>query len=188
MLSKVASKARSSHCVSITHDGLLIMYGGELEPRKPVDTSADEISQALPGSLHTFDLKDKSQSIGKSWMTHTPRIQPSVSDSEAFPQPRVGATTVWDKSTNSLYLWGGRGGASMTPLDQASAGPWKAHLSPEGVEWQRLVVVNEDESPEPRSYHGAVLTEVCMNTEYSLTVPLTFWPPSGKVVYPRRLP
>ena len=181
MLSKVASKARSSHCVSITHDGLLIMYGGELEPRKPVDTGADEISQALPGSLHTFDLKDKSQSIEKSWTTHTPRIQPSASDSEAFPQPRVGATTAWDKSTNSLYLWGGRGGVSMAPLDKASAGPWKAHLSPRGVEWQRLVVVSEDESPEPRSYHGSVLIDVCMNTEYSPTVPLTFGPPQGKL-------
>jgi hypothetical protein len=162
------------------------MYGGELEPRKPVDAGADEISQALPGSLHTFDLKDKSQSIIKSWMTHTPRIQPSVSDSDAFPQPRVGATTMWDKSTNSLYLWGGRGGTSMTPLDRASAGPWKATISPEGVEWQRLVVVNEHESPEPRSYHGAVLIEVCVSPEHSLCR-LRFVP-LGEVVYPRGLP
>jgi hypothetical protein len=144
----------------MTHDGLLIMYGGELEPRKPVDAGVDEISQALPGSLHTFNLKGKSQSISIPWMTHSPRIQPSVPDSVTFPQPRVGATTVWDKLTNSLYLWGGRGDVNMTPLDRASAGPWKAHLSPEGVEWQRLVAVNEDESPEPRSYHGAVLFEV----------------------------
>lgn len=145
--------------MSITHDGLLIMYGGELEPRKPVDTGADEISQALPGSLHTFNLKGNSQSISKPWTTLSPHIQPSIPNSMTFPEPRVGTITVWDKLTNSLYLWGGRGGASMAPLDRASAGPWKARLSLEGVEWQRLVAINEDESPEPRSYHGAVLFE-----------------------------
>lgn len=83
--------------------------------------------------------------------------------SSETPDPRVGATTVWDPVSESLYLWGGRGGVDMAPLSGNQAGVWRGQIKagfPESVEWQRLKAVNEHEAPEPRSYHAAVLCEV----------------------------
>jgi hypothetical protein len=160
LLSKVVSKARSSHSLSVTNDGLLLLYGGELVPRTPVDTAvasiANDGSVAVKGSVHAFDLRNVAARTNQPWVMLSPKSDSSI------PEPRVGATVVWDKVSESLYLWGGRGGVDMAPLDREQAGLWKGHVeqtSP-AVEWERLVATNEDESPEPRSYHASVLSEV----------------------------
>jgi hypothetical protein len=164
ILSKIASKARSSHSLTATHEGLFLLYGGELEPRKPVDTAvtATDESQVVKGSVHSFTLKD-----GKNpWVVLSTKPHPA-----AVPEPRVGATTVWDKATGSLYLWGGRGGVDMAPLEREQAGVWKGHIdqtSPRFIEWERLSASNEDNSPAPRSYHTAVTYGVCLLTSPSL--------------------
>jgi hypothetical protein len=166
LLSKAAPKARSSHALSITHDGLLLMHGGELKPRQPVDTGTDDTAS---GSIHSFDLKSVCRETAHTghWVTLSPPTQPSVPSS--FPQPRVGSAAAWDKSTGSLYLWGGRGGIDMTPLDRLSAGPWRALMPSNPVQWQRLSEVNEDEAPEPRSYHTSLFFAVGSNA-FHLTV------------------
>lgn len=49
----------------------------------------------------------------------------------------------------------------MAPLPQSSAGPWKAKVSAgTSVEWERLTAVNEEDAPEPRSYHVSVVHDV----------------------------
>ena len=148
LISKTATKARSSHCLTVTNNCRLLVYGGELLPRKPVD-----------GSLHLFDLNSRSVKSEDSWSS----LSSSAATSSETPDPRVGATTVWDPVSESLYLWGGRGGIDMTPLSGNQAGVWRGQIKagfPESVEWKRLKAVNEHEAPEPRSYHAAVLCEV----------------------------
>ncbi|KAG8221434.1 galactose oxidase [Butyriboletus roseoflavus] len=144
LVSTLASNARSSHCAAVTHSGRLLLYSGELRPRIPVD-----------GALHLLDLE-----------SHTPSraLNPSPALTHA-PDPRVGATAVYDPHTDSLYVWGGRGGVDMGPLDRFQAGIWKAPLDgldiADTVPWERLPSVNDDDdsdaAPALRSFHASVL-------------------------------
>lgn len=158
-LSKTPFLARSSHCVSVTKSGALIVYGGELKPRTPIDTGVG-CDTTPRGSLHVFDLSKGLLSQG--WRMLTPDSKHAAADADtgpSLPEPRVGATTVW--LNDALYLWGGRGGQDMTPLEAQQAGIWKATIrAAEGpqqsVRWERVAAVNEDQAPEPRSYHASV--------------------------------
>ncbi|KAI0660617.1 galactose oxidase [Cubamyces menziesii] len=163
LLSKNAALARSSHCASISPSGLLVIYGGELTPRVPVDAGTGH-DAAPAGSLHAIDLQHGN--ISRKWLT----LSPSSPGGDALghpavPEPRVGATTVWHN--DALYMWGGRGGKEMTPLDTHQAGVWKASLNlgqgshgPVGsVRWERVFATNEDGAPTPRSYHTSVVHE-----------------------------
>ena len=179
LVSKVASKARSSHCISVTHDGLVLLYGGELLPRTPVDTASvvasdHDQSIVLKGSVHAFDLKNalRSQKEGSSALGQWAMFQPdpatslsSTSVSSLIPEPRVGATTVWDQTTKRLFLWGGRGGVDMAPLPHEQSGLWEGSMDIDEaggkIRWERVKAVNGSSTPEPRSYHAAVASEVC---------------------------
>ncbi|KAH7929167.1 galactose oxidase [Leucogyrophana mollusca] len=140
LLSSLPAKARSSHCLSVTNRGLLYLYGGELRPRIPVDSA-----------VHAFDLTQ--QNVNPSAWTEL-----SPPPSSLAPEARVGASTAWDEGTQSLYLWGGRGGVDMAPLAGAQTGIWRAHLSPDAAsaKWERLNAINEEDAPAPRSYHATV--------------------------------
>ena len=163
-LSKTPFLARSSHCVAVTKSGILIVYGGELKPRTPIDTGVG-YDTTPRGSLHVFDLAKGLLSQG--WRMLTPGAAPGADadQTESPPEPRVGATTVW--LNDALYLWGGRGGQDMTPLGARQAGVWKATIrAAEGpqqsVRWERIAATNEDQAPEPRSYHVSVPHGVSM--------------------------
>lgn len=175
LLSKTSWSARSSHCVSTTKSGLIVVYGGELKPRTPVDAASDVKDGVIKGSVHVFDIKHlhlswrgvSGANDARSWQTLTPH-PPSARDDHGrvalIPEPRVGATTVTDG--DNLYLWGGRGGVDMSPLDNTEAGVWRGTVDVQdngrsgGVAWERLPAVNEEEAPEPRSYHAAAILEV----------------------------
>ena len=91
-----------------------------------------------PNSKHASDAADKDK---------------------ALPEPRVGATSVWHD--DALYLWGGRGGQDMTPLDAFQVGVWKATINAsdgpqQSVTWERIAAANEEQAPESRSYHASV--------------------------------
>ncbi|KAH7912913.1 galactose oxidase [Hygrophoropsis aurantiaca] len=157
LLYSLSARARSSHCVSVTSRGLLYLYGGELQPRIPVDSATVTTSkEATKGSVHAFDLTQQNVA-SNSWTT----LIPSALSPDLTPEARVGATTVWDEATQSLYLWGGRGGVDMSPLSGTQTGVWKAQL-PTGIfsdmpiRWDRITATNENEAPAPRSYHTAV--------------------------------
>ncbi|RPD65121.1 hypothetical protein L227DRAFT_280213 [Lentinus tigrinus ALCF2SS1-6] len=158
-LSKTPFIARSSHCISVTKSGVLLVYGGELKPRTPVDTGSGNDTTPR-GALHAFDLSKSLLSQGWKLLTPDTKHNASGEADQAIPEPRVGATTVWHD--NALYLWGGRGGKDMTPLEAYQAGVWKATVpSSQGpqqsVRWERIAAGNEDEAPASRSYHTAVV-------------------------------
>ncbi|PCH34148.1 galactose oxidase [Wolfiporia cocos MD-104 SS10] len=153
LLSKSARTARSSHCASATKSGLLVVYGGELKPRVPVDSATTRTEGPIRGSVHVFDTN-----APKPWQTLDPQIDPARS----VPDARVGASMV--AIDGHLYLWGGRGGVNMAPLAQGDAGWWRGEVSiggasPATVVWDKVEAVNPDESPEPRSYHTAAAYE-----------------------------
>lgn len=152
LLSSLAvSNARSSHCAAVTNAGRLLVYSGEHRPRIPVD-----------GALHILDLESPT-----TWRALTP--SPTLSHA---PEPRVGATAVYDPHTNSLYVWGGRGGVAMAPLDRFQAGIWKVSLdgldAADTVPWERLPSVNDDSDAVPalRSFHASVLAGVRVPIPY----------------------
>ncbi|KAI9068682.1 galactose oxidase [Trametes sanguinea] len=156
LVSKASRLARSSHCASVTPSGRILVYGGEFKPRTPVD-AGDGDDSPPSGSLHVMDV---SRGLSQQWAVLSPA---GSSSSEASkPEPRVGATTVWHKDT--LYMWGGRGGPDMIPLDPHQVGVWKATVEfgqePHGqlgsVVWERIPARNEEQAPETRSYHTAV--------------------------------
>lgn len=163
LVSKASWIARSSQCMCVTTAGQLIVYGGELRPRQPVD-SADSLQEGVvEGSVHLFDLKRRSQTSGLTggWRTLRPVDGSPPSSGPAVPKPRVGATMVC--MDDCLYVWGGRGGVDMAPLDDEQVGVWRAELKtssdtaePDGVSWERL---SYTEGPEPRSYHAATATD-----------------------------
>ncbi len=126
LLSSSIKTARSSHCLSVTHTGLLVLYGGEHKPRIPVDDDHDGIAK---GSVHVFDLKNSSQSANSSgWHVMRPNAS-LVTGAGSVPEARVGATTVF--GDGHLYMWGGRGGVDMSPLPHHEAGIWHAKLPDE---------------------------------------------------------
>ncbi|KDQ56255.1 hypothetical protein JAAARDRAFT_59159 [Jaapia argillacea MUCL 33604] len=154
LISTLSSKARSSHCVSVTNTGTCLVYAGELKPRTPIDDSSD-----LRGCLHTFDLKSllgaNRGSGGTSVQDRGSILSPGPS---SVPQPRVGAASTWSVRDKAMYMWGGRGGVDMAPLGKEEAGMWKATLQleggGEGVRWERADAPGEE--PESRSYHTIV--------------------------------
>ncbi|KAI0962271.1 hypothetical protein AcV7_001151 [Taiwanofungus camphoratus] len=163
--SKTPWIARSSHCLSTTPSGLVIVYGGELKPRTPVDAD-DNIEQGghVKGSVHVFDLNahQKNRDTLQGWRTSPPLTTATkVAGASAanVPVARVGATTVFHDGC--LYLWGGRGGVDMTPLKGAQSGVWRSRLDHTGVQrtdnsWDLICTGNEVGAPEPRSYHTAI--------------------------------
>ncbi len=85
---------RSSHCLVVppTQDAAIV-FGGELQPRVPVDNALHEI--ALPSG--NYGLKN-------------------VLTATSAPPPRVGSALAFTKE--SLWVWGGRGGISMECLPE----------------------------------------------------------------------
>ncbi|OCH95749.1 galactose oxidase [Obba rivulosa] len=165
LLTKASWSARSSHCISTTKSGLIVVYSGELKPRTPVDSVADAKDGVTKGSVHIFDLNASLTNIhpdateARTWQTLPPTLARVEQDATPqIPEPRVGATTVNDG--DSIYMWGGRGGIDMAPLDHIQAGLWRGDLDiPSGVRWGRISAVNEVHAPSPRSYHASAILE-----------------------------
>ncbi|GBE77465.1 hypothetical protein SCP_0103400 [Sparassis crispa] len=159
LLSKTPWIARSSHSVSVTKSGVVVVYGGELKPRTPVDSCTDGQEGIVKGSVHLFDLKDRSSQIAhRGWRTLSPASNAAKDATSGIPDARVGATIVCDGQ--SLYLWGGRGGVDMAPPDKAQVGIWRSEIKDDEtstvINWQRIPAVNEEQAPESRSFHTAV--------------------------------
>lgn len=139
-ISSLSTKARSSHCASISNKGTLLIYSGEFQPRKPVD-----------GDVHVFDLNNAiQQSVADDaglWRTLSASLK---------PDPRVGATSVFDGG--NLYVWGGRGGIDMAPMDPKQSGVWKGQLLQNEVIWEKLE--GKGDEPVARSFHSCVMANV----------------------------
>ncbi|KAL2841730.1 kelch repeat protein [Aspergillus pseudoustus] len=123
---------RSSQALSVIGNNAYI-YGGELRPREPVDSSVYRISlpsgQTAPSQITTLTSTDRS------------------------PQPRVGtaSATIGDK----IYLFSGRGGIAMSPLEESgSLWVFDTKESPASSHWVQLTPAPSTGFPQGRSYHA----------------------------------
>ena len=135
--------ARSSHCLSVLN-GRAYIFGGELEPRKPIGSE-----------LIVLDLKGERAAAARVLEADHLR---------AWPCARVGAAMVAHPPSKSLYLWGGRGGKEMKAIDVKTGNDeeggqiddvWRFDV--EGEVWEKLSTHSSDASgsafPEARSFH-----------------------------------
>ena len=128
---------RSSHTLSVIK-GKAYVFGGEERPREPVANEMHVLT--LPSStVNEVDYK-------------TVPATGSAGNNEV-PVPRVGhtATIVNDR----IYVFGGRGGASMGALDEQGA-LWEYDTSLD--HWTKMAPVKGSPCPEPRSYHSSTST------------------------------
>jgi hypothetical protein len=179
---------RSSHTIDIVSDTAYI-FGGEINPREPVDNdmhvvrlpfsdggvSADyfkikavpnapeEDNVALPkteaeqtedGNMDSVPLETEPKDKGKGLALD---LRPELSD---VPEPRVGHASAVIGSR--IFIFGGRGGPDMKPLDEAGR-VWVFDTRTRG--WSYLdpapavqggAIVHR---PSPRSYHCATATD-----------------------------
>jgi len=147
LLSKTPALPRSSHCLVATTSGKALLYGGELKPREAVD--ADESSKGL---VRLFDVQvrtnsNASKSESANWVS-----QKAAGD--VVPIPRVGAATTI--LNDKMYMFGGRGGVDMAPIEGEQAGLWRCSAGEQGplVRWEGLEALNEADAPQARSYHA----------------------------------
>lgn len=179
---------RSSHTINIVNDTAYI-FGGEISPRQPVDNdmhvvrlpfsdggvsadyfkikaapnapeedstpaSAKAAEPAQEGELDSVPLESETKDKGKGLALD---IRPELSD---VPEPRVGHASAVIGSR--IFIFGGRGGPEMKPLDEAGR-VWVFDTRTRG--WSYLdpapavqggAIVHR---PSPRSYHCATATD-----------------------------
>ncbi|MCJ1331714.1 hypothetical protein MMC10_008406 [Thelotrema lepadinum] len=129
---------RSSHSLSVVN-GKAYIFGGELEPRKPVDNDMHIIT--LPAS-----------GVGEGDYQVVP-ARPEVEGGDV-PGPRVGHSSVAIGSR--VFVFGGRGGVEMKPLDEVGR-VWV--FDTERKVWGYLDPGKGSPVPEGRSYHAATASE-----------------------------
>ncbi|KAI9928176.1 hypothetical protein ASPWEDRAFT_449405 [Aspergillus wentii DTO 134E9] len=121
---------RSSQLVSLIKDDVYI-FGGELRPREPRDNH-----------VHTLSLKDKTSP--RTINLATPHV----------PSPRVGTAST--TLNGKIYLFSGRGGIAMAPIEENGA-VWE--FDPSTSTWTLLLPEeptpssSTDCTPVARSYH-----------------------------------
>ncbi|CAD6574898.1 MAG: hypothetical protein ASARMPRED_006970 [Alectoria sarmentosa] len=142
--------SRSSHSLSIIKSKAYI-FGGEQQPREPVDNH-----------VHVFTL----QSANNDEVDYQVIRAKAATFGEAIPSPRVGhtASVVDDR----IYVFGGRGGKSMTPLEE-NGRLWV--FDTKMNQWSYLDPAKGSPYPAARSYHASVSTEHPVNTLQEHTVP-----------------
>ncbi|RAK97877.1 Kelch repeat protein [Aspergillus ibericus CBS 121593] len=123
-----ASIRRSSQTLAVIA-GNAYLYGGELQPREPVNSTVYRIA------------------VDREFVTDS-RISP-MTTSDA-PQPRVGAAST--VINGKVYVFSGRGGTAMTPIEE-SGSFWV--LDPAASAWSQVAPADPP-SPYPvgRSYHA----------------------------------
>lgn len=149
---------RSSHSVDVV-TGTAYVFGGEAEnARQPTDNDMHAI--VLPsGSAPADYYAIKAKSSRTTDTSDEKNKSPETDESSEIPAPRVGHASA--VIGHRIFLFGGRGGPEMTPLDEAGR-VWvfdtRTHF------WSYLDPVspisgNSPAVPEPRSYHSAVATD-----------------------------
>ena len=127
--------ARSSHNLAVLHQQAYI-FGGELKPRTPIG------NELVVVDLHGGPVRV---------------LEPKPS--QPWPSARVGAAMTSHPASNSLYLWGGRGGKDMSAIAVRTSNEdelddvWKFDIQSE--QWSKLSTRAKTESdfPQARSFH-----------------------------------
>ncbi|WVW85903.1 hypothetical protein I302_107941 [Kwoniella bestiolae CBS 10118] len=127
-LSKItAALPRSSHSISVSQ-GKAYIYGGEINPREPVD-----------GDVHSIDLATGTYE--------------RIAASGQIPQSRVGH--VAGVINGKIYVFGGRGGPSMTPLQESGS----VHVYDITTSSWSTLRPNSSQFPCARSYHCSTTSD-----------------------------
>ncbi|PVI05668.1 galactose oxidase [Periconia macrospinosa] len=115
---------RSSQTLSILN-GNAYIFGGEVEPRKPVDNHLDVVALTLSNP------------------------QLNTKQTNNAPSPRVGSSSVALK--DRIYLFSGRGGLDMAPIEEGGA-LWS--YDPSQNSWSLIKPADAGKPyPPARSYH-----------------------------------
>lgn len=129
---------RSSHTLSVIA-GRAFIFGGEINPREPVDNDMHIIT--IPsGTVSSADYRSipaKAESVGGP-----------------VPEKRVGHTAA--VIGERIFVFGGRGGKDMKPLEE-NGRIWV--YSTRTDTWSFLDPVAGTPYPAPRSYHSSVAVE-----------------------------
>ncbi|KAF4996934.1 hypothetical protein FDECE_12257 [Fusarium decemcellulare] len=136
---------RSSQAVSVVGQKVYI-FGGELVPREPVDNRIDVVNIGQDQGEPTQPFLDYCQAMSLTWAEYGVQTLPAP---DTAPTPRVGtpSTTI----NQDLYLFSGRGGVEMKPVEENGA-IWQYDVS--NAQWG-LIEPADSSSPFPsgRSYH-----------------------------------
>jgi hypothetical protein len=145
---------RSSQAVFVI-DRKIHIFGGELRPREPRDNDIHIVSldngKLLPKlDYYHFLVYIRKERNPQHHPTNNPTATTltSTPPTNSSPSPRVGtaATTLNGK----VYLFSGRGGTSMSPIEEDN-GVWE--FNPSSETWSLLTPVNPSSAPAARSYH-----------------------------------
>lgn len=129
---------RSSHTLSVIA-GRAYIFGGEINPREPVDNDMHIIT--LPsGTVTSADYK-------------TIPARPKVAGGE-IPEKRVGQTAA--VIGERIFIFGGRGGKDMKPLEE-NGRVWIYNTRVDA--WTYLDPLPNTPFPAARSYHSSVAVE-----------------------------
>ena len=129
---------RSSHTISVVK-GRAYIFGGEIQPREPTDNEVHVYTLPLSGVLEA-----DYESVP---------AQPGV-DGGDVPSPRVGHTAV--VVLDRIYIFGGRGGKDMKPLDERGR-VWE--FDTKTNKWSHIDPIEGSPYPEARSYHASASEE-----------------------------
>lgn len=145
-LTQSARLQRSSQCLSVLGSKIFI-FGGEVVPRQPIDNRLDVVSlEATKGvcpaiTLNPAAAADRTQNPAEASTLDTPTDAPA---------PRVGSASAAIK--DSLYMFSGRGGTTMAPVEEDGA-VWR--YTPSRPSWELLKPADPGAPfPAGRSYHA----------------------------------
>ncbi|KAL1966864.1 hypothetical protein VTN77DRAFT_3829 [Rasamsonia byssochlamydoides] len=130
---------RSSQVLSVV-DGRAYVFGGELRPREPRDND-----------VHVLELDKEIKA--------TLSTKPATSSPSPSPSPRVGSAST--ALNGKIYLFSGRGGVAMTPVEEHGS-IWE--FDPSSTTWTRIEPAAGTAYPPARSYH--CMTNDGLNTLY----------------------
>lgn len=130
---------RSSHSLSVVA-GRAYIFGGEINPREPVDND-----------MHIITLPTASEIAQADYHAIPARPQ---APSSGVPEKRVGhsAAVIGDR----IFIFGGRGGEDMTPLEERGR-VWIYNTRTDA--WTYLDPMPGTPYPTARSYHSSLAVE-----------------------------
>ncbi|KAJ4358119.1 uncharacterized protein N0V89_002698 [Didymosphaeria variabile] len=137
---------RSSQVLSVIEDTAYI-FGGEVQPRQPVDNKID----VLPLRAGTQSLLSSSIAPLTKTTVGTDASKLDTKSASEAPSPRVGSASA--VLSGCMYLFSGRGGTDMAPVEENGA-VWS--FDPSSTSWKLLKPADASKPyPLARSYHCA---------------------------------
>lgn len=137
---RAPSLPRSSHTLSVVKNHAYI-FGGEIQPRTPVDNAMHMIILPSTGGV---DVQESDYL----------RIEAVGTDAVQIPAARVGHTA--SVIGSKIYIFGGRGGKEMTALEERGR-VWVFDTT--NRKWSFLDPIPGSAYPAARSYHAAASSE-----------------------------